>query len=126
MNYDNYKIIEGDNYDLAIQYFKMKQEGKEVIAEYYDEDDGWGEVSSPSFDEYYKHRLLIPKEKQYVPYTYEDDIVGIKVSSKSIKAERLITGKDEDVVTVGGYSVTYQELFDNYTKLDGTPCGKEV
>ena len=57
---------------------------------------------------------------------------GIWVKSKSYGTDNLITAFDGDAESIGGSCVfvqdvwlDMQELFDNFTFLDGSPCGKE-
>jgi hypothetical protein len=123
---ENYTIIEGDNIDLAIQYYTMKKEGKEGVCEYYSVHSGkWIETESPSFDPETKYRL-IPKEKKLAPFDYTDNLIGMVVEYKSKKTRMLIVYQDIDVINAGISSYTYKDLFNNFTIYPtGAPCGKE-
>ena len=124
---ENYTIIEGDNIDLAIQYYTMKKEGKEVVAEYYTKHLAqWVNPGFPSFRLGYKHRLLIPKEKKLVPFDFSDNLIGMVVEHKSKEARMLVIFQIAYGVSAGNSSYTYKELFDNFTIYPtGAPCGKE-
>lgn len=124
---ENYTIIEGDNIDLAIQYFNMKKEGKEVVCEYYHSMSiGWVSEKIPNFHPMSQHRLLIPKEKKLVPFDYTDNLIGMVVEHKSKETRRLVLYQDIDRVNAGNYYYTYYELFNNFTIYPtGAPCGKE-
>jgi hypothetical protein len=68
----------------------------------------------------------IPKEKEYIPYTVEDDLLGVKVRcKKDIDETAIIIGKSNLGVAVGvnGF-YRYQEFLEYWTHFDGTPCGK--
>ena len=64
--------------------------------------------------------------------TYTDDelnnLVGTVVMSKEWKIRRMITGKlaSIDRISVDGQEMSATTLLENYTHLDGSPCGVEV
>jgi hypothetical protein len=124
---ENYTIIEGDNIDLAIQYYTMKKEGKEVVAEYYTKHLAqWVNPGFPSFRLGYKHRLLIPKEKKLTPFDYTDNLIGMVVEEKTKDWRGVIVSQDIDGVYVGIRYCRYDALLDNFTTYPtGTPCGNE-
>jgi len=123
---ENYTLIEGDNIGLAIQYYTMKKEGKEVECEYLNEEGNWRHESIPDFDGAYKYRLLIPKEKKLVPFDYSDNLIGMVVETKSKKTKMLIILQDKDSVNVGDVYYTYEYLLKRFTFYpSGEPCGKE-
>jgi hypothetical protein len=123
---ENYTIIEGDNVDLAIQYFTMKKEGKEFKLEYLNEAGNWRHECLPDFDEAYKYRLLIPKENKLVPFDYSDNLIGMVVEHKSSGNKRLVIYQNELGIYAGPSYYKYKELLDNYTIYPtGAPCGKE-
>lgn len=70
------------------------------------------------------NRYRIKEEPKYIPYSYEDDLLGMKVESKEFSDKFLITYQNNKKVWIEGSFCTYQELLDRYKKLDGTPCGK--
>lgn len=68
----------------------------------------------------------------YFPPLYKP---SIWIKSKVYKTELLITGYDNDTKGLRYGSCVYtsiykwidmKELFDNFTFLDGSPCGKEI
>lgn len=78
------------------------------------------------------------KEKQYRPFKNCSELIDhcgtklIWVVHKRYKTENLITAYDNDNESIGGSCVFIQdiwvdmkELFDNFTFLDGSPCGKD-
>lgn len=64
--------------------------------------------------------------------TYTDNelnnLVGTVVMSKGWKIRRMITGKlaSIDRISVDGQEMSATALLENYTHLDGSPCGVEV
>ena len=64
--------------------------------------------------------------------TYTDNelnnLVGTVVMSKGWKIKRMITGKlaSIDRISVDGQEMSATTLLENYTHLDGSPCGVEV
>lgn len=91
-------------------------------------------------------REVIDDSPKYRPYETVDELVAdwkAKASTRFVShdlrmppiwvkktLERwMITGFDKDGgcnVFIGYYWVTLEELFEKFTYLDGTPCGKEV
>jgi len=123
---ENYTIIDGDNIDLAIQYFTMKKEGKKVLAQYLSIENEWKDYLHPIFSNTIKYRLLIPKEKKLVPFDFSDNLIGTVVEHKSKETRRLVVFQDIDVINAGNSSYTYKDLFNNFTIYPtGAPCGKE-
>lgn len=64
--------------------------------------------------------------------TYTDNelnnLVGTVVMSKGWKIRRMITGKlaSIDRISVDGQEMSANTLLENYTHIDGSPCGVEV
>ena len=55
--------------------------------------------------------------------TYSMPLVWVR--SKATGLERLITSYGTYFVSCVGAKTGFRDLFDNYTYLDGSPCGKE-
>lgn len=84
------------------------------------------------------------KESSYRPYRDTDELIEdwkerfkptvwpshsmplVWVMSKTTCLRTLVTGYDLYSVVFNGTKVGFRDLFDNYTYLDGSPCGKEV
>jgi hypothetical protein len=65
-----------------------------------------------------------PIEDTYVPFTFEDDLLGKTVISKDKSCKGVITYQDERKIVIGNYNETYEVLLKDYTFIDGKPCGK--
>lgn len=64
------------------------------------------------------------QEQQYVPWTFETMPVAVKVRSKDEGRPGMAMPFGGDLAFVmGRHHPTYQRLFDEFTQLDGTPCG---
>lgn len=73
-----------------------------------------------------KCKLQVKQELEYVPFTFED--VNLFKDSwfihKTDNTLYKIVGITEHRVYFSGNSCTYTQLFNNFTFLDGSPCGK--
>lgn len=65
-------------------------------------------------------------EPKWVPWTFDDQLVGIVVQHKASGMRRLITDQGTAEVYMSRDNVSYEFLLANYVRLDGTPCGKQV
>lgn len=65
-------------------------------------------------------------EPKWVPWTFDDQLVGMVVQRKGLKARRAITDQGTAEVYMSRDNVSYEFLLANYQQLDGTPCGKQV
>ena len=72
----------------------------------------------------------IKPEPKIVPFTFEDDLVGKVVIGKSQlfkEIKSIINGQGENNVKVSGSDwMTYEDLLNTCTFLDGSPCGKVI
>jgi hypothetical protein len=64
------------------------------------------------------------EEDTYMPFTLEDDLLGMQVISKDKSCKGIVTYQDNEKVIFGGYDITYKFLLNNYSSIDGKPCGK--
>jgi hypothetical protein len=76
------------------------------------------------------------EEDTYKPFTLEDDLLGMQVISKDESCKGIllkytygcgrgiVTYQDNEKVIIGGYNITYEQLLNYYTSIDGKPCGK--
>ncbi|GEM_PF-5126554 len=85
----------------------------------------------------------VREEPSYRPYRDTDELIEdwrtrfkvgpwpsrsmplVWVMSKATCLRTLVTGYDLYSVVFGGTKIGFRDLFDNYTYLDGSPCGKE-
>lgn len=96
-------------------------EGAEI--EYQNSSGNWESIFLPTWCESIKYR--IKSKPKLVPFTYDDNLVGLSIINKSVIGKFLIVEQDIDRIYFGiNESVLYKELFDYYTFIDGTPCGK--
>lgn len=94
------------------------------IEVYNENKSNWQKSDFPSFDWInFNYRIThIPK---YVPFTFEDrEIFRGKWITNEKEGEFLITYIGLEHVGTDSNGYTYQELFENWTFIDGTPCGK--
>lgn len=65
----------------------------------------------------------VKKQPEYIPFTFEDAefLIGKAVKSKATKSVYMIIHCDKVGTSLCG---GYQRLLDDYTFLDGSPCGK--
>jgi hypothetical protein len=64
------------------------------------------------------------EEDTYIPFTLEDDLLGMQVISKDKSCKGIVTYQDNEKVIIGAYNITYEELLNNYVIWNGKPCGK--
>lgn len=105
----------------AVEIGQAILEGKEI--EFLPLNGEWVKVHIPTLDiSTYDYR--VKPEPKYVPFTYEDanELIGKAVKHKSLNYVELI--KFISDTHVG--DISFVELFQYYTFLDGTPCGKLV
>ena len=87
---------------------------------------GWVDATEPAWTIGNEYRIK-PKPK-YVPFTFEDaeEFMNKTVIAKDKSRYGVITYVKDEVVVIGRSSRSYKWLFDEFTFLDGSPCGKEV
>lgn len=64
-----------------------------------------------------------PPKPKYIPWTYETCPVGCVVVDKTAAYKVLVIAAGRSIVWIGLISATYDTLLNDYTQLDGTPCG---
>ena len=86
----------------------------------------WVDTPDPVWHTSYEYRIK-PKPK-YVPFTFEDAELFMNrvVIAKDKSCKAVITYADGEDVLLCSYRKSYQYLFESYTFIDGSPCGKEV
>lgn len=75
-------------------------------------------------DFWYPYFILEKVVDEYIHFTFEDDLLGKQVIAKDKSCKGIITYQGQNDMLVGEFTKTYKYLFDEYTFLDGTPCGK--
>lgn len=71
----------------------------------------------------------VKQEPEYVPFTYEDDLLGLKIQRKFSADKHFkwcksnIIAQDGNFVFTNFVRCTYEELLDDFVILDGTPSG---
>ena len=65
---------------------------------------------------------------EYIPYTFEDAelFIGKVIKNKKGTAVSMITGLNTKFINIYNSDIGFNYLLDNYTFLDGTPCGKLI
>ena len=73
-----------------------------------------------------KCKLQIKSEPEYIPFTFEDaeQLIGKTIKSKSGNSIYIITAINYEYIGIWKNNINYDQLFDIYTFLDGSPCGK--
>lgn len=81
----------------------------------------WEHIIDPAWN-WRNNDYRVKETPEYVPFTFEDAefLIGKVVKHKKDKWVELITYCNENETAI----CPYEHLLDNYTFLDGTPCGK--
>lgn len=90
--------------------------------------DDWIDTPDPAWHPFYEYRIKPESESKYVPFTFEDAelFMSRTVIAKDKSCKVVITYSDNEDVLLGTVGRNYKHLLENYTFLDGSPCGKEV
>ena len=65
-----------------------------------------------------------PLEDEYIPFTFEDDLLGKILICKNEKEKLIVSVQLKSGIYSGQSFITYSYLLDNYEFVDGKPCGK--
>ena len=79
------------------------------------------------FDESYEFR--VKPEQKLVPFTFEDaeSLIGKVVKTKNGgNIIGVVISIFNCVISMGGDKMTYNDLYRDFTFLDGSPCGKYI
>ena len=95
-------------------------DGKEIECRS-DDCPAWDKTASPLWN-WYKTDYRIKPEPEYTPFTFEDAefLIGKVVKHKKENYLVVITACFNETTNMGGF----KQLFDDFTFLDGSPCGK--
>lgn len=91
------------------------------------DDTCWQYTSNPAFLIDCEYRIKEePPKPEYIHFDFSDAefLIGKAVINKDIKSITLILGVNNESIAIGYSWKTYQDLFDNFTFLDGSICGK--
>ena len=66
----------------------------------------------------------VPLEDEYIPYTFENMLIGMIVKHKDTDNVSIIVSQNKSRVIVGVTVFSYNDLLIHCTHLDGSPCGK--
>lgn len=85
--------------------------------------DNWEKyrTKEPIWD-WHKFDYKIEEEPQYIPFDFLDDLLGMKIKDEDSKYQ--ITYQDSDGVGIYHSFIPYKGLLEEYTLIDGSPCGK--
>lgn len=78
---------------------------------------------APAFIRSCTYEIIPLPEPTYRPWTMEEVPRGEWVKHKFNEEERMITGVGRLALQFGGYWVSFDTVFENWTRLDGSPCG---
>lgn len=126
-----YDYTKDDEYSISEHYFCSEFEGtKEECEKYISEHSKLKYRPFKDCDELIKCYLDICYKKQMSPNPNNFinewiELPTIWVKSKTGKVKSMITDFEEDTVDFSYSSVDMKYLFDNFTFLDGSPCGVE-
>jgi len=99
-------------------------EGKEI--EWFD-GIKWVSLPNPNWENLYTPIVRIKPEPKYIPFTFEDAefLIGKLIKDKHTNSIFIIIGVNAVgiMITIDNY-ISFKNLLENYTFLDGSPCGK--
>jgi hypothetical protein len=109
---------------MAVEIGKAILEGKEVESSYKNKED-FSRIINPSFD-FRSYDYRVKEEPIYVPFTFEDakDLIGKAVIKKGVTLVKQIIVVNSNEVGFDANNVSFENLLDLYTFIDGSPCGK--
>ena len=73
-------------------------------------------------------KYRVKEEPELVPFSYEDAelLIGKVLKHKHSADYVVVTRVSKPLVSLNGFNSYYEELLDDFTFLDGSPCGKFV
>lgn len=125
--------LENNDYREYDPYRELKEarnQGKTIQWRYLNnKNEDWKDITYNGHifsDEYYEYRI---KPLIYIPFTFEDaeNLIGKAVKTKCKRAIMNIVFLNKEGISLSnGIDGDYKFLLDNYTFLDGSPCGKLI
>lgn len=113
-------IVVSDNYNKDYPILVQFQEGRN----YFMEDGRQYEDDVIVLSQTPIIKIMNKPLEEYVPFTFEDDLLGMKVVSKDKSCKAVIVWQDRYRIIIGQYLKTYEDLLRDYTFIDGSRCGK--
>jgi len=95
--------------------------GKTFIIKDFGNDDNGFQLEN---NYWYPYFVLEKVVEEWIPFTFEDDLLGKQVIAKDKSCKAVISYQNVTCIIIGDETVEYDELLEDYTFLDGTPCGK--
>ena len=110
------------NIDEMIAVLTAFKEGKAIEI---DINQNWFSINNnyKSWDFCNKTYRIAPEPK-LVPFDYNDNLVGKIVKHKTIPYRSIIIAQDIGNCIIDRNFISYKDLLNNFTFLDGKPCGK--
>ncbi len=105
-------------------YRKLKEAFKQGKKIQYKDENNWLDcITIPNFSDY---EYRIKPESKYIPFDFSDaeKLVGKIVKTKSDFVATIVSVYIDDVVIIGNVQYTLKTLFESFTFLDGSTCGK--
>ena len=102
---------------------EAQKEGKQIQSRRCDEKE-WKDCVNPSYLDDYEYRAK--PEPEYVPFDFSDaeKLIGKIVRNKHIQEIKMIVGLTDTGIVLSRQWYHFQSVLDDYTFLDGSPCGK--
>lgn len=126
MKYEEFmklSIEDRANHNLeVIKDVELKENGIFGNLEFWDKFSGW--INTLYFNSIGTILYRLAPTEEYRPFTFDDDLLGLKIKSKNgSKLKAIIIGQGYEFVDTTYETISYKELFEEYTFLDGSPCG---
>ncbi len=116
-----FECLEESDLDYKIRVMQAFKEGKEI--ESYDTNgfEIWNLDKNPTWNWYF-YNYRIKQEPEYIPFDFSDaeSLIGKVVKRKNINEIFMLSY----FYNVGTLDYSYTRLFNDFTFLDGSPCGK--
>ena len=65
-----------------------------------------------------------PLEDEYIPFTFEDDLLGEYIEHKKDRRKGIVTYQGHAGVYTGDTFISYKDLLNHWQFTDKKPCGK--
>ena len=107
-----------------IKVLQAFDEGKEIEWKFRREK-FWKEATNPCWN-FNSYDYRIKPQPKFVPFDEKDDLIGKIVRNEETNSSYLIIGQTNGGLLIGNGNCSYGFLFQRYTFLDGSICGKSV
>lgn len=75
-------------------------------------------------DWFYPYFVLEKYVEEWIPFTFEDDLLGKRFTDKESSIKYLLTSQTKTGIGTDDYYICYEDFLKNWIFLDGSPCGK--